>query len=221
MIRSGKEAAQLNNLGVYLKKLQLDESRNYSPNSDFEISEVRGLKYFEIWEKHIKRQWYDFRLDDNSLLFFHKTATEASFSYLGCPYDCMSYREFKEKEYRDEDDDEILTELYEEYIMTTKLKDNPNYMRYDYAENAYRPGEHPVSHLHCGLMDTVRIGLSRKLDFMAFVSLILRQLYCEKWNVVISYPETYQELFESKSKLEDIDSKFFQSLDKDQDYYLM
>lgn len=220
MNRSGKECTQLNVLESYLKALGLLDSRNTFPNSGFSIAAVRGLEYVDIWKSHIQNQWYDYRLDDNSLLYFYRNGSEVNYSYLGCPYDCLSYSEYKAKAELDEFNDDDVEELYEDYLGTTELKHNPNYFRYDYEENSYRPGEHPVAHMHCGLMESVRIGFSKQLDLMSFMAFILRQIYNDKWDIILNNKNDYHELYVHKSNLEDIDSKFYQQLDKNQDFYL-
>lgn len=220
MNRSGKEFAQLNVLESYLKSLKLFDSRNTYPNSGFSISSVRGLEYVDIWKVHIQNQWYDYRLDDNSLLYFYRDGCEINYSYLGCPYECMSYSEYKAKSEFDEFDDYDVEELYEEYLGTTELKHNPNYFRYDFEVNAYRPGEHPVAHMHCGMMTSVRIGFLKKLDIMSFVAFILRQVYNDKWDIVLNNKNDYYELYLHKMYLDNIEPNYYQNLDKDQDFYM-
>lgn len=220
MKRSGKEFTQLNVLESYLKALKLLDSRNTFPNSGFSISAVRGREYVDIWKAHIQNQWYDFRLDDNSLLYFYRDGNEINYSYLGCPYDCISYGEYKAKVELDGFDNDDVEELYEDYLGMTELKHNPNYFRYDYEVNAYRPGEHPVAHMHCGMMESVRIGFSKQLDQMSFVAFILRQVYIDKWDIVLNNKDDYHELYMHKTNLVNINPGFYQQLDKDQDFYM-
>lgn len=221
MSRSGKENAQLNMLESYLKKLCLYDSRNTFPNTGFNIAAVRGLEYADIWKTHITHQWYDFRLDDNSLLYFHKEGSEVNYSYLGCPFDCISYKEYKTRVELDGYEDEDIAELYEDYLCTTNLKTTPNYFRYDYEEESYRPGEHPVAHMHCGIMESVRIGLTKQLDIMSFAAFVLRQVYVDKWSLVLNHKGDYHELYIHKANLSNIESKFYQQQDIEQDFYLI
>ena len=78
----GKEGAQLNKLEEYLKQLKLLDSRNSYPNGGFNLSAVRGLDYVDVWKTHVKHQWYDLRLDDNSLFFFNVHASCSSMAII-------------------------------------------------------------------------------------------------------------------------------------------
>lgn len=220
MNRSGKDSSQLNNLEGYLKDLNLLDSRNSFPNTGFSISSIRGLDYKDMWAVHIQNQWYDIRLDDNSLFFFYREGTKTCFSYLGCPYVVVPFNRFKSQaEFIGMDEEDIL-EFYEDEMSTSDIKTNPNYFRYDYDEESYRPASHPVAHLHCGLMDNVRIGLINKLDIMSFASIVLRQVYPDQWNQVLNNKDKYNELFYHKKNLDYIENKYYEVLDQAQDYYL-
>lgn len=218
MNRSGKESAQINKIEEYLGNLGMLENRNLYPNSDFTISSIRGLKYVDLWQIHVKRHWYDIRLKDNSLFYFHKEDRKVSMSYLGCPYDCITIDKFAD-EY-DADENDSVEELYEEYLSTANIKPNPNYFRYDLEVTSYREGEHPVAHIHCGLMDSVRIGVGKELDFMSFSAFILRQVYVDKWDIVLNNKNSYHELYIHKVNLSDISHQYYQPKDKEQDFYL-
>ena len=218
---SGKEAAQLNKLDDYLRELGLSDSRNYCPDSGFTIAAVRGLKYAEVWGMHIKNQWYDIRLEDNSLFYFFKDKADVSFSFLGCPYNCEPYSKYKLKPEFAGFDDSFLQELYENELTSSEIKENPNYFRYDYETNSYRSGEHPVAHMHCGLMDNTRIGLMKELDYMGFAAFVLRQVYVQHWDIVLSNEAKYHELYNFKSTLKDISSQYYQQKDKFQDLFMI
>lgn len=221
MKRKGKEAAQLNVLVGYLKDLGLLDSRNSYPNSDFTIAAIRALEYKDVWGEHVRNQWYDIRLDDNSLLYFYRDNTSVSFSYLGCPYECEPYSIYRSKQELHDFEDYFVQELYENELTSSQIKNNPCYFRFDYDEGSYRPGEHPVAHLHCGLMENVRIGFKIKLDIMAFVAFILRQVYVQHWNLVLNNQDDYRELFFCKSNLCNIEDSFYKQWDKDQDFYMI
>lgn len=221
MNRSGKDLAQLNKLEFYMKDLQLLDSRNSYPDSGFSIAAVRGLKYVDVWRTHIKRQWYDIRLDDNSLFYFYKEGSEVSFSFLGCPYICAPYSVYKAKAEFEDMEESFIQECYEDELSTSEIKSNPYYFRYDYEDGSYRQGEHPVAHLHCGLMENVRIGSKKELDIMSFAAFVLRQVYIQQWDVVLNDEKKYHELHVSKVNLSDIKAEYYQSKDKDQDFYLI
>lgn len=221
MNRGGKESAQLNKLEDYLKKLGLLESRNSFPNSDFSIGAVRGLQYCDVWKKHINNQWYDIRLDDNSLLYFYRDRNGVSFSYLGCPYVCEPFRIYKAKQEFVDYEDSFIQELYEDELNSSVIKPNPDYFRYDYEESSYKPGKHPVSHLHCGLMENVRFGVVKELDIMSFSALVLRQVYIQEWETVLEDELFFHELHVCKEGLPDIKPDYYQKTDIEKDFYFV
>lgn len=217
----GKEGAQLNKLEEYLKQLKLLDSRNNYPNGGFNLSAVRGLDYVDVWKTHVKHQWYDLRLDDNSLFFFNKEGDDANFSYLGCPYLCEPYSEYRTKSEFAGFEESFIQELYEDELTSSDVNPKPYYFRYDYEERSYREGEHPVSHLHCGLMENVRIGLSKTMDVMSFSAFILRQVYVHHWSMVLYDEPLYHDLHICKSNLTDIKPIYYNKFDQYQDFYLV
>lgn len=221
MNRGGRESVQLNKLEEYLKLLKLLDSRNNYPNGGFSISAVRGLDYVDVWKTHVKNQWYDLRLDDNSLFFFSKEGDDANFSYLGCPYLCEPYSQYRTKPEFEGLEESFIQELYENEITSSSENPKPYYFRYDYEENAYRAGVHPVSHLHCGLMENVRIGLLKTMDVMSFAAFILRQVYIQQWSNVLSDEPRYHELHICKDNLTDIKPEYYKKFDQHQDFYMI
>ena len=217
----GKESAQLNKLEEYLKQLKLLDSRNSYPNGGFNLSAVRGLDYVDVWKTHVKHQWYDLRLDDNSLFFFNKEGDDANFSYLGCPYLCEPYSAYRTKAEFEGFEESFIQELYEDELTSSDVNLKPYYFRYDYEEGSYREGEHPVSHLHFGLMESVRIGLSKTMDVMSFAAFILRQVYVHHWSMVLYDEHHYHELHICKNNLTDINPVFYKKFDQHQDFYLV
>lgn len=218
---TGKDSAQLNKLEDYLKLLDIFENRNMYPNPGFTLAAIRNLSYVDVWRTHVKNHWYNIRLDDNSLLYFFKKGKELSYSFLGCPYECESFKEYKNNPEFIGLDEELLFESYEGYVTSSDLKLNPYYFRYDYEEGSYRQGEHPVAHLHCGLMENVRIGLIKGFDIMAFVAFILRQVYVSKWSLVLQDKKKFHELYICKSGLSEIDMQYYQEHDRERDFYLL
>ena len=103
------------------------------------------------------------------------------------PFVCISFNDFIiEHDLMDEEDQYILYPDYEQYLSECSFKEFPLSIRYDYAENSYNEGLHPVSHLHIGEGNNSRIGLIHKLDPESFVYLIIRQVYPEYWNEILN-----------------------------------
>ncbi|WP_338795178.1 DUF2290 domain-containing protein [Acidovorax sp. DW039] len=155
------------------------------------IQQLRELPYLERWKTSIANQWYHVRLEDHSLLTFSSTATSASYAYLHCPLDAPTFRQFA-LDMGHQFNAAARAELLEEYqliIDTAMQKANVTPIRYDYDENGYRRGVHPVSHIHIGLDNHVRLSSSKRLTPTSFALFVMRQMYPECWARVLDHQE--------------------------------
>lgn len=218
---TGAEMTQLNKLAKYLKDLGMLNDHCLHPNAGFSLGAVRGIPYVDVWKAHSLHYWYNLRLDDNSLLFFYREGNTVNFSFIGCPYDCVGFNEYKDARIREGVNRCDINEMYEDYLATTNLREIPYYFRYDYDDTTYREGEHPAAHLHMGFVEGVRIGVRYRLDIMSFMAFILRQTYLPQWVHVLNNPTMYQELYQYKAGIECIASQYYQLKDRDQDFYLI
>ena len=57
----------------------------------------------------------------------------------------------------------FITKLYEQAIAEAKLQEGITPIRYDYDYQRYDPIFHPISHIHIGHNNGVRIGISKIL----------------------------------------------------------
>jgi hypothetical protein len=156
------------------------------------VRELRELTYFDQWKTARKNAWFHLELEDHSLILFSETTNSASFSYLQCPLAVPSFKEFlvaleipntprKRREYRDE---------YEMVLDTADLRPHITPIRFDYDENGYLCGAHPVSHIHIGLDNNIRLGTNRKLTPISFLLFVMRQMYPDCWKKLLEHQES-------------------------------
>lgn len=211
----GKFEAELNEIEKLLKKLEFFEERNFYPSDDFDPSVYRAKNYTENWQSLIADNIYNFILSDNSILNFKISESTLSFTFFECPFICQTYKEFLiENELESEYEDKIFNDYYEIYLHQCTLKENPSMIRYDLDFNSYYSGLHPVSHMHIGHKNQVRLGLNKILNPKSFTSFILRQNYPALWKSLIQTDNDWINYFnKEKSVLPAVDGKFWSLLD--------
>ena len=210
----GKFYAQLNELSNLLRSINLLEEYNTYPEQiDLSLSEVRKCNYHDLWKIYFTNNYYHFRLIDDSLFYFNPA--NFSFSFIDNPLDCISFNDFiMEHDLTSEEDQYILYPDYEQYLSECSFKEFPLPIRYDYDENSYNEGLHPVSHLHIGEGNNARIGLIHKLDPESFVYFIIRQIYPEYWKEILNKDGCLKRINTNKNKLVVIDNNHYNSRDQ-------
>ena len=217
-MKLGKYYAQLNYLSDILKSIKLLEEYNPYPDQiDLSLSEIRRLSYRDLWKKYYTKNCYHFHLIDNSLIYFN--ITNFSYSFIDNPFTGISFKDFiLENDLMDEEDHYLLYPDYEQYLSECSFKESPLPIRYDYDENSYNEGLHPVSHLHMGEGNKSRIGLNNKLDPESFVYLIIRQLYPDYWIEILNKKKYLKRTHTNKKNLDVINRKYYNLKDHPEMY---
>lgn len=180
----GSFKAQINECSSILRHLEMDN--DFIPCPQYPSSPrayFKGMHYKDIWRTCLQNRYYHFQLFDNSLLYFeHINSDEVSLSYYDFPYDAVNYIEFiNSYGYLYADVGDELREDYDDYITTCAIKESVSSMRYDVSYEQYDEGKHPISHLHIGHNNTVRIRTEKLLGPLAFLYFVLRQNYPDYW----------------------------------------
>lgn len=155
------------------------------------VRDLREKPYIDQWRTALENDWYHVRLEDHSLLMFSESDHSASFSFLQCPLDVPTFRSYLDSiglkyternriNHRDN---------YEMVWITSSPREHLTPIRFDYDENGYRCGTHPVSHIHIGLGNQIRIGVNRRMTAVSFVLFVMRQLYPECWERILNHRE--------------------------------
>ena len=219
MSKLGKLAAHLNDIDKLLKHTNLLLERNPYPNRDLDLNGLRHTNYVNTWRYLIRELSYDFLLTDNSLLLFNQEKEEVSFSFYGCPFDCVDYNVFLNSQGFEfgEVGDQFIQE-YNEYLSQCTVKDSPINFRFDYSPKQYFEGLHPASHMHFGFDNSVRVGINTILDPITFVFFILRQNYTDNYHQLLDDKKYIPVIGGLKPKLEKVPKKFFLQKDMDEFY---
>lgn len=211
----GKFKAELNFFEDFLKSVSLFDERNYLPNDNLDVSVYRKYSYKENWENLIKDNIYDFYLTDNSIFVFKIDSKneKISFSFYECPYECMTYKEFLIDNGINNEYDKSFWSLYEEYLNDSNLKENPVTFRYDLDFDSYCSGLHPVSHLHIGFKNNIRIGINKILNITSFANFVFRHHYPVYWKSLIEDSNFTKKYSSEKKKLSQVGKKYWTELD--------
>jgi hypothetical protein len=156
-------------------------------------------------------------LSDNSILKFKYADSDhkLSFQFYECPFICQTYKEFLiDNELEEDHEDKIFTDYYENYLQQCIPKENPVMIRYDLDPSSYFEGLHPISHIHVGHKNQIRLGINKILNPKSFMSFILRQNYPTIWKSIITTENEWKNYFlKEKSNLIDIDAHMWKNLD--------
>ncbi|MFS9040364.1 DUF2290 domain-containing protein [Streptococcus parasanguinis] len=192
-------------------KVQKDFKNSYS--EEFKKTSLVGNS-IEIYEKAIEFQDYNLFLpEDGSIFQFSIDGRSIRFAYFERPYNSVTYQEFlKFSDISYEECGDMFYEEYNQYLIESPQKEHITNFRYDYSEIEYHEVIHPVSHLHIGQNNNVRIPLSKILLPSSFVMFIIKQVYWEKFKEYsqnnISFIDDY---ISEINKVKDIPQKYLTS----------
>lgn len=191
----GKLRGGIDKVEEIARAVGLFRERIVNPNYDgaLRIAKTSG-SYADVWNAYYSKQMFDVLLDDFAILQFslHGDARdEIRYAYVECPRRIMRFSDFQSMmlAQRAGIDPEEIEYEYELHIESSSYKDGFAPIRYDYSVRDYREGLHPVSHLHIGHENNIRVSASKILEPLSFLFLVLRQCYPKTWIKAIDRPE--------------------------------
>jgi hypothetical protein len=209
-------AAQLEQTEKLLTAVDLLETRNSYPNyAAYSVSLARELSYFELWKYCYENQYFDFILNDWSLVIL-RHSPGLSYSFLDCPIRTCTYNDFCEQilEVPTDQWGEEYRDLYEEYIMQRPLKESVTPARYDFAPKDYKSGIHPASHFHLGHDSNIRLATKHIIKPLAFGLFVCRQFFPNHWEKFLRHSNKQDWGKHASQTLEQIDDSLFSDDDK-------
>lgn len=193
----GLFGSQLNTIERVLREVQLLDARERFPKRTLRAADFRGKSYRAVYELSVGAFAFDFKLKDQALLLFLSEGSDChdgrlSYSYLESPFDVISYQDFLAFQFQLPPTDPAIQELlqsgdaslaaeYEQYLASSPSKTVVTPIRYDYSAAQYRAGLHPVSHMHFGFGNEMRVATRNILNPMSFTLFVVRQRYPESW----------------------------------------
>lgn len=200
-----------------LKKNSLLNSSDFCRRKIRNTYRISNYDLLNHYKEIVENNDYSFILCDNSLLLFEKSDEENTlrYSFIEFPILFDSYEEFlSEKGLNFEEVGYSYVQEYNQLVSEADLKKYPQYFRYDYSEREYHELCHSVSHLHVGLSGSTRISISKKLSPLAFILIIIKNVYYSKWKDVVESGDLDSALDNMKSNCPDLDRSLFTVKDK-------
>lgn len=192
----------------FLKAIKMYKDCIYKAEDHYskELKQVaRDNDYKKIFDLIMTSYSYDVILEDDSIFQIHKSGDDYRYMFMQSYRHKCTFEEFLTNINSDtslfsDEDKELLRSFYEEdsddscYI----TRNNPLCIRYDVAEDQYKEGIHPYSHLHIGLGNEMRIPVSIVLTPEMFVMFAIKMAYPDVWkkyeseNAIIEMHNTFK-----------------------------
>jgi hypothetical protein len=189
----------------------------------FSISQDRD--YYKIYKLAITNKDYDILLKDYSFFQFScessdiNTIVKYRYAYYETPSEFPTYEDFlDENGFSYIDCGEELIQEYQQVIDEAKFKNTVTPLRYDYDEDLYNSPVHPISHLHLGFQNEIRIPIKCILTPHAFVSFVIRHIYWKKWKQLMN-DSNFCSIYYVKSECKVLPNENF-SQDEEKDFYM-
>ncbi len=170
---------------------------------------VYDKDYETIYKNAMMNSDYDILLKDGSFFQFNfkkenRNNFKLKYNFFPNPYiDSVSdYKNFVKEMYRQnyEEVGEEYRDFYEQYISESTADLNITPIRYDYDKNSYLNMCHPISHLHIGKNENVRLPINYVLLPEMFIQNTIMLLYFEDWKKNINEDDIKNKCFFSKIK---------------------
>ncbi|MCW1940889.1 DUF2290 domain-containing protein [Bacillus anthracis] len=183
--------------------------------------------YDKIHKTALENADYDILISDYSFFQFSLDAAGViRYAYYQSARKVPTYDEFLKANDLSKDEsyaegERLFSAEYDQLVSEAKLNNSVTPVRYDYNEEQYDGILHPISHLHVGHENEIRIPLNMVLTPQAFIAFILRHIYYEKWKTAVQNdPEFLNEYLVFKNSCLAIsDSEKF-NIDEKKDLHL-
>ena len=207
-----------------LKLLEMDYKENLEKsqsllNSDFSQEfKSASLKrdYFTCYKVARDNQDYTLLLKDFSFFQFGYTPNaqnqvkELRYSYYETPSTVESYEEFLDNMgFTIDEAGNYFFEEYQQFVSESQLKNHVTSIRYDFNIEQGKELVHPVSHLHIGQENDVRIPMSFIMTPQTFVAFVIRHCYWVQWKEKIQDPAIFESYLKIHNNNHALASPFF------------
>jgi len=178
--------------------------------------------YEAIYRVAMKNMDFDYVLVDDSIFQFSYRLEEGKvergtirYAFYESPRSTITYEEFllQNDLFIDEDDGAFI-DYYEQEKSEATIKNTVTPIRYDYDYGLFQPIHHPISHLHIGHNNQVRIPLNKIISPAKFVIFVLRNVYPKQWKKAFAREQFESLCLSAKSSCSDLEIDFFHAEEK-------
>lgn len=221
-MNEGALKCSIDECGKLLKKINILKARNTMKRFEVSsrkfsqefISASQENDYTRIYDTAIKFGDYDFLLNDDSIVQFscemhpdNQKFNKYRYAFYENPRRYQTYEEFLNEQLNSTigEAGETFKEEYEQFISEAELNDAVCPIRYDYDYKLCKGMYHPLSHIHIGHNNNVRIGIDRILTPEKFILFILMNIYPKIWEQICGNNEDIKNsCLKYKAKCEEI-----------------
>jgi hypothetical protein len=224
-ISASKIFIDYNHAKKILRKLELEfieekEKVTTLRKSDFSREFIKSSykdDYREIYRVARENLDYNFLIkEDGSFFQFgyelgeNEKKDDIRYAYYEAPSSQISYEEFlSEMDLNFEQCGSMFYEEYSQFLSETELKNNVTSIRYDFSITQRKELIHPVSHLHIGQQNEIRLPISFIMTPKNFVAFIVRHIYWNKWRIVMEEPQFREEYLANYTTGKSLDELLF------------
>ncbi|MCM3318057.1 DUF2290 domain-containing protein [Rummeliibacillus stabekisii] len=156
---------------------------------------------------------FGYELDENERI------SDLRYAYYEAPSYQISYEQYlSDLDLDYEECGNIFFEDYTQVLSETALKNNVTSIRYDFNISQRKEIIHPVSHLHIGQQNEIRIPVSFIMTPKNFVAFIVRHIFWNKWRIGMENPSFKEEYLSGYSTGPSLDELLF-TRDEKRDLY--
>ena len=190
---------------------QVYSTRALCPSAEFVAYALsNNPAYVELYRMGLRNRDYNFLLDDYSYLQLAHAGDDDSLSLRYAFYPNPFGPIPNLTDVFDGSDYESYLQILEDYDASS----GANLVRYDVAYRDYVELRHPASHLHIGLHQTSRWPVDKILSPVAFVLMILKMFYPDRW-----LDAHDDRLSQAKGECARLDDELFSVRDRQQLYF--
>lgn len=132
------------------------------------------------------------------------------YAYYEAPSIQVSYEEYlHDQELNIEECGDVFFEEYSQALSEGELKKNVTSIRYDFSVEQRQELIHPVSHIHIGQQNEIRLPVSFIMTPKNFVAFVIRHIYWHKWRIGMTDQHFREEYLSSYSTGESLDDLLF------------
>ncbi|EMJ6439734.1 MULTISPECIES: DUF2290 domain-containing protein [Bacillus cereus group] len=208
----GKKLFNMTNI-AFQEELSKAYSLKKSDLSPTFIKEsYKGTDYRELYKVARDNLDYNLLLEDGSLIQLgyasnkQEQIVDLRYAYYESPSEVATYQEFLKEiglnPTQIEECGSSFLDDYHQYISEGTLKNHVTNVRYDFSMTQYEELVHPVSHIHIGQNNEIRIPVSFIMTPSNFIAFILRHIYWEKWVQAIQYDDNFKNHYLKSYKTE-------------------
>jgi hypothetical protein len=155
-------------------------------NADFNLVALDAERpYTDVYFAGLRIGQYNFQLTDFSYLqFSYASADDLRYAFYPSPFTAEGLARLAHIQKRLGQNEDADVEAFMAIAASTPVNSRRPVVRYEYNVGQYKPGVHPVSHIHIGTYGDDRWPLQPRLTPLAFSLMVAKLYFRSHWEAV-------------------------------------